>query len=287
MKYANLAQELISAADLNSQGWVMDGFLSTSQQLESILTLGINPSHIIGLSSSDAVSKDLVSPSTPNDPLRIKMKDGTPNGYLAEVKSHFPPGLALNAFKVEFSKIALICDERKISCASIDADRITSAVFSNILCLIDSFISVATPAQISDTGANVDWGHTKTFCPATLLTKGQLVSGNREYGAKFENRFYILASEEARTAFLAEPYKYLRNVKIPPPRLIIMGCKGSGKKTISARISEKWGIPVVSFSSLLALAEEKRSDSHNLSQERPEKVIAALEYLNTEEVRAI
>lgn len=67
------------------------------------------------------------------------------------------------------------------------------------------------------------------------------------------NRTYYFSSEEYRKRFLRTPYYFLKDVKIPPTRLIFLGVAGSGKvfafneTSLMKHYRKTWDVPVVQY----------------------------------------
>ena len=98
---------------------------------------------------------------------------------------------------------------------------------------------------------NVSFGDTFNYCPVVLLEKGILQPGSPEVQAKYRDRFYRFSSEEARSTFMETPEKFLptarKRLQLPPPRILIIGPRGSGKSTQARFLAEKLNIFHVKF----------------------------------------
>ena len=85
----------------------------------------------------------------------------------------------------------------------------------------------------------------------TLYTRKILIPGSPEYQCRYRERFYRFSSEETKKAFFDNPLKYLptarRKLKIPPPRVLIVGPRGCGKSTQARYLAEKLNIFHVKF----------------------------------------
>jgi adenylate kinase family enzyme len=57
----------------------------------------------------------------------------------------------------------------------------------------------------------------------------------------------------------------LKNVAIPPPRLIILGPSGSGISSLSQKLGAKWNVPVIDF--FTYLQEFKKIASKEIKEE--------------------
>jgi YHS domain-containing protein len=98
---------------------------------------------------------------------------------------------------------------------------------------------------------SVSFGETCHYCPVVLSEKGILQPGNPELQLKYRERFYRFSNEEARAAFMENPEKFLptsqKRVEVPPPRILVMGVRGSGKSTQARFIAERLNIFHIKF----------------------------------------
>ncbi|RNA14893.1 Adenylate kinase 9 [Brachionus plicatilis] len=97
----------------------------------------------------------------------------------------------------------------------------------------------------------ISFGETSHYCPVALYSKYTLVPGNPEIQCKYRERFYRFSSEDAKKEFMDNPLKYLpnsrRKLKMPPPRILVLGPRGSGKSTQARFLAEKLNLFHVKF----------------------------------------
>lgn len=121
---------------------------------------------------------------------------------------------------------------------------------------------------------NRRYGNTSYYCPVVFHNHWVLWKGKEEYGVQLENKLYFCCSESAMNEFLTQPRKYLTENKpplsFPPPRICVVGAKGSGKTTVAKALAENYGLYYLNFTDLLnseaasdesALEEYIKSDS--------------------------
>eukprot|EP00048_Salpingoeca_helianthica_P023811 m.27320 g.27320 ORF g.27320 m.27320 type:complete len:1538 (-) comp9006_c1_seq1:23-4636(-) len=80
-------------------------------------------------------------------------------------------------------------------------------------------------------------GVTGRFCPVALHTNFVLFPGANDASATYHDFNYHFSTEEARTAFYANPSRYVTPgvlPEVPPPRILVLGAGNSGK-TIQCR----------------------------------------------------
>ena len=74
--------------------------------------------------------------------------------------------------------------------------------------------------------------------------------GNSEIAAKYRERVYFFKSTDNRGKFLDNPTEYLPKkdpLKPPPPRILILGARGSGKSFQGRMLAKELGVFHVSF----------------------------------------
>ena len=100
---------------------------------------------------------------------------------------------------------------------------------------------------------NVSFGDASHFCPVSLLKRNILVPGSPEIQCKYRERFFRFSSEENRALFIENPELYLSNDKKqlakvpPPPRIMMVGPRGSGKSVQARYLADKLNIFHVKF----------------------------------------
>ncbi|KAF7483070.1 hypothetical protein GHT09_005548 [Marmota monax] len=97
-------------------------------------------------------------------------------------------------------------------------------------------------------------GDTKSFCPVVLKENFILQPCSTEEAAKYREKFYYFSSAEAREKFQENPEDYVAHsepLKAPPPRICLMGPRGSGKTVCGRHVAEKFGIFHIQFEEVL------------------------------------
>lgn len=95
------------------------------------------------------------------------------------------------------------------------------------------------------------WGCTRHFCPVALRNDAVLWPGNNEISLRYRDDIYCFSSEDAKEKFTNNALKYISEVKLPPLRIFLLGCKSSGKSTIGRYLATKFKIFHLSFRDLL------------------------------------
>ncbi|XP_033613419.1 adenylate kinase 9 isoform X2 [Fukomys damarensis] len=97
-------------------------------------------------------------------------------------------------------------------------------------------------------------GDTKHFCPVVLKENFILQPGNTEEAAKYREKMYYFSSAEAKEKFLEHPEDYVAHkepLKAPPPRICLLGPRGSGKTVCGRQLAENFGIFHIQFEEVL------------------------------------
>lgn len=114
-------------------------------------------------------------------------------------------------------------------------------VYNNIRTAIDPFFIKADDDGFVKVAGDVDeeggdfpltWGEYGPFCPVTLKDDGWLIPG-KEFEAIVRGTRHKFFSEDLQAKFKARTYDYIKGprIKVPPPRVMIVGVRGSGVKT--------------------------------------------------------
>ncbi|XP_056260814.1 adenylate kinase 9 isoform X1 [Seriola aureovittata] len=105
------------------------------------------------------------------------------------------------------------------------------------------------------------WGRT---CPVALK-EGKIIPGKPEYSVGFQDKLYILSSQEACQKFVKNPRRYLLPpMPRPPCRVSIIGPPQAGKSTLCKLLSQHYNTSVLDMEELvqpvLAKVEQERLD---------------------------
>uniref|UniRef100_A0A3B3DAK3 Uncharacterized protein n=1 Tax=Oryzias melastigma TaxID=30732 RepID=A0A3B3DAK3_ORYME len=103
------------------------------------------------------------------------------------------------------------------------------------------------------------WGQT---CPVALK-EGKALTGSPEFSVGFQDKLYLLSSQEAHQKFLTNPREYLHPpMPRAPCRVSITGAPLTGKSTLCRLVAQHYGAVVLDVEELLqpvlAEAEEER-----------------------------
>lgn len=92
---------------------------------------------------------------------------------------------------------------------------------------------------------------TNIYCPIAYYDHGVLWEGKPEFSIKYDNRCYNFCKEEASELFQKDVSKYQSYnkpyKKIPPLRICVIGCIGSGKTTLSKLLAKELGLVHIDF----------------------------------------
>jgi adenylate kinase family enzyme/YHS domain-containing protein len=231
--------------DQESQGWILDGFPKSAEQANLMIQEGIIPEHVylVQSDSNHETVNGLIHCKVPSL-LKCFRQVHDPMPYHEEMCQNYS-ALELPEINITFTEK---CNGTTFHNILWKAD--TSASVGVILQTLDPFVPQPTiAARLFDT--EPAFGVTRDYCPVKLHKEGRLQKGDPNFVAKFMGRYYYFVNEEHRTQFMASPYVYTKDVKIPPPRLFVMGPSGSGKNTLTKLVSNEWNIPDVHFKDLL------------------------------------
>ncbi|CAG5928032.1 unnamed protein product [Menidia menidia] len=117
------------------------------------------------------------------------------------------------------------------------------------------------------------WGRT---CPVALI-EGEIIPGRPEFSVGFQDKLYILSSQEAYQKFVTNPRRYL----LPPMprrpcRVSIIGLPHAGKTTMCKILAEDYNAVVLDVEELCKQAVAK-ADQEKLDKIKKETTQAAIE----------
>ncbi|XP_061587402.1 adenylate kinase 9 [Cololabis saira] len=120
------------------------------------------------------------------------------------------------------------------------------------------------------------WGRT---CPVALK-EGKVIPGRPEFSVGFQDKLYILSSQESYQKFVANPRRYL----LPPmPRLpcrvSIIGPPQTGKTTLCKLVAQNYGTVVLDMEELLqpALAKAEQDKLNRIKEEATQAAIEEIQ----------
>lgn len=120
-------------------------------------------------------------------------------------------------------------------------------------------------------------GWYKTFCPVALHRMGALVPGSKACAASFRGMVYLMASEEARAAFVHNPSFFavapeehpahrLASGSLPAPLVMLIGPDGSGRDRLASDLAEANNLLVIPLASVLPLSRPRPPPSKELGE---------------------
>lgn len=96
---------------------------------------------------------------------------------------------------------------------------------------------------------------TNIYCPIAFYDFNVIWEGKSEFSVKHNNKFYCFCKEDAMMLFQQDPTKYQSynkpHKKMPPLRLCIVGCIGSGRTTLAQNMAKELGLLHVDFSEVI------------------------------------
>ncbi|XP_075315081.1 adenylate kinase 9 [Odontesthes bonariensis] len=117
------------------------------------------------------------------------------------------------------------------------------------------------------------WGRT---CPVALK-EGKIVPGRPEFSLGFQDKLYILSSQEAYQKFVTNPRRYLLPpMPRPPCRVSIIGLPHAGKTTICKLLAQHYNAVVLDVEELCKPVVAK-AEQEKLDKIREETTQAAIE----------
>eukprot|EP00825_Cyclidium_porcatum_P011085 TRINITY_DN1566_c0_g1_i6.p1 TRINITY_DN1566_c0_g1~~TRINITY_DN1566_c0_g1_i6.p1 ORF type:complete len:1401 (+),score=376.97 TRINITY_DN1566_c0_g1_i6:144-4346(+) len=95
----------------------------------------------------------------------------------------------------------------------------------------------------------LSWGEYGSFCPISMRDEGWLLPGKKEFEAMVEGRKHLFYGEKEQVKFKDHVNDYCNNsdkiLSVPPPRIMVLGVRGSGVHTQLEKLHQKYKIPVL------------------------------------------
>lgn len=112
------------------------------------------------------------------------------------------------------------------------------------------------------------------FCPVTYVKHGFIVKGQAELESTLYGKTYRFATEDDKKEFEFNPTKFLNGIKAPltppPPKIMIIGLKGSGVSTQIQKLCDKFKIEsldlMTEFLKQTKVEKEKRKRARLLAR---------------------
>ncbi|KAJ3039521.1 adenylate kinase [Rhizophlyctis rosea] len=265
----------MEAKGMKYDGWVLDGFPRTVDQVQALTANEIIPQYVVVLNNdineeSVRARHELfktswktgrpITPAASNTDSTTTPPSTTPTTTTKqstdmpdfEVQAYPYFDNLYNGFREEFNEVVKTLEEAEASVVTVQAELEVPTVLSMVMGGVDPFLPKAvplTPKQIAELPPDIELGYTKDYCPYVLRESNVLQRGTQQFAVKYEGRYYYLSSEEARQAFVLEPHNYVseRVPMVPPPaRVVVLGPPGSGKRTVISALSS-YNVPAVRF----------------------------------------
>ena len=105
----------------------------------------------------------------------------------------------------------------------------------------------------SDVGAEkikMPFGEFGKYCPVTYHEDNWLISGSQEEELTVNHRKYLFASKKEQELFKLNPLKYLKNmnfVKVPTPKIFVLGTTGSGCSSLINKLSNDYKLSLTNL----------------------------------------
>lgn len=130
--------------------------------------------------------------------------------------------------------------EYGIQVQTVEASLPLDEVFWNCAYLIDSLL----PRTSDPTEEEPKFGYLGPYCPVTLKEK-HLLQSNADLTLFYDGALFGFADETAQERFRNAPLAFIGALPIvPPPRILIVGTRGSGKTSIAHEIGRIHNAPV-------------------------------------------
>ncbi|KAJ3156497.1 adenylate kinase [Geranomyces variabilis] len=245
-------------------GWVLDGFPTSPEQAQALRTVGLVPSYTVRL-DNDVTENKIRSRDNSNttlfdarhaayhdsvgETLRImQSKEGAPS---TEADNDTPSP-----------------DATGTTVVAVDATLNPAVALGIVQSAADPFCDKAvalTHKQLAALPSAIPFGATKDYCPVTLHEHGVLIKGDNADVALYQSRYYYLSSSEAQSRFIASPSVYGRAVRIPPPRIVLVGASGTGKRVLADQLCAGGPMKHVRWEQLV-IEEKERTKAERLSR---------------------
>ena len=129
---------------------------------------------------------------------------------------------------------------------------------------VDPDNDVVAAGDVGEDDEPVKWADCGPFCPVALADEGWLLPGKEDQELQVRGKRYRFYSEESLNKFKLCVEDYVRsvnkkNIKVPGPKILFMGIKGSGVHTQMALLHKQYRISRVELAAdlLKVLNEEK------------------------------
>ncbi|TPX32338.1 adenylate kinase [Synchytrium microbalum] len=242
-----VVQWAIAEESPTRNGWILDGFPYTIDQANALVAAGIKADFVVTL-QSDAKDENVIARAAAK---QIDWRTGLASKEISTDPTAIAayPNLVdlYGSADVENHEITKILAEKSFSAPT---DDVVSTC-SFIRRLIDPFVPQAVVAAEPIPEFAI-MGPSKDYCPVRLAKDKVLVRGNRNFGVKWQSLYFYCSTSQAQKEFLANPVLFaFAPCTTPPPRIVFMGARGSGKNTVASELLSPFKVPIVSMSDLI------------------------------------
>ena len=129
---------------------------------------------------------------------------------------------------------------------------------------VDPDNDVVAAGDVGEDDEPVKWGDCGSFCPVTLADEGWLLPGKEDQEVQVREKRYRFFTEDQLNKFKLNVESFVNKVnrnavKLPGPRVLFMGIKGSGVHTQMALLQKQYRLSRVELADemLKVLGEEK------------------------------
>ena len=176
--------------------------------------------------------------------------------------------LTIQQYKIEiekwtdkFNEFLENSKELSFPIKTVDASNPIDEVFWSCVYCIDNLLPKC--GETSD--EEFKPGYLGNYCPVTLKDKQLLYSGS-DITTTFQNAIFSFADENCLERFKAAPLSFIRSLPIvPPPRILILGSRGTSKTSIANEIGKKHNTNVYE------LPRNPIFTPHNEEEEEPDQ----------------
>ncbi|XP_065820230.1 adenylate kinase 9 [Labrus bergylta] len=192
--------------------------------------------------------------------------------YLLELDGNMSPGELHSTVMSRLGSMTLKCVSVPVPLHQTDEEELPEHIDTeDLLRLMSSSRTVAPGFR----WRRSRWGQT---CPVALK-EGKVIPGRPELCVGFQDKLYILSSQEAYQKFVANPRQYLLPpMPRPPCRVAIIGPPQAGKSTLCQLLAQHYNALVLDLEKLVLPVLEK-VEQDRLDQIKDETTQVAIEQI--------
>ncbi|KAJ3163039.1 adenylate kinase [Geranomyces michiganensis] len=252
-----------------ARGWVLDGFPASPEQAQAMRAVGLVPSYTVRL-DNDVTESKIRSRHNVNETF-FDARHAAYHDTIAETLHILQAKDATPSAGVDNEATSLdSAMTAGTTVITVDATLRPTVALGIVQSAADPFCDKAealTHKQLAALPSAIPFGSTKDYCPVALYDYGVLIKGDNAHVALYQSRYYYFSSSEAQSRFVASPSVYGRAVRIPPPRIILAGAPGTGKRVLADQLCMGGSMKHVRWEQLVA-EEKERVKAERLSRTR-------------------